>query len=101
MDIAATTPIVVQGTQDVIYDLVYISDLQIHAIAGERITCSVSFRHYRLVDGKRDYAPFHLGERHVQIADLNQVLGMVDGGSDLKDAVESAFIQIGKANGVI
>lgn len=101
MDIVATTPIVVQGTPDVTYDLVYVSDLQIHAIPGERITCSVSFRHYRLVDGKRDYAPFELGEKHVQIADLNQVLGMVEGGSDLKDAVESAFISIGKGMGVI
>ena len=101
-DISVENPLVIAGTPDVVYDYVYISNLNIQTLPGEKVSATVLFRYYRILEGGAlDYAPLSLGEKMLQINDLNSILGAVEGGSGLKDAVEAAFIGLGKAMGVL
>lgn len=100
--IDAQIPITITGTPDVVYDKVYISNLNITTILGVSISAIVEFRYYRVLDdGGMQEAPLYLGSRMLSLPDLNQVLAAVEGGSDLKNGVEYAFVALGKAYGVI
>jgi len=102
IDIEATKPLTIPGTPNIVFPYVYIEELVIRTSFGQRIIAQAWFRFYRVDDeGNRQESPLELGRPMLMIPDLNEVLESVEGGADLKNGVEQAFIMLGQANGVI
>jgi hypothetical protein len=100
--IEAQIPLVIQGTPNVVYNYVYINELIIRTEFGKYITANAWFRYYRIdEDGNRYEAPLEMGRPMLSIPDLNQVMGEVEGGMDLKNGVESAFIGLAMMQGLV
>lgn len=99
--IEANNPLVVSGSDTTVYPYVYIQDLHIHTEFNRAISAYVWFRFYRLDGNTKIEAPLEYGRILLSIPNLNEVLDVVEGGSDLKNGVEQAFIMLGKAQGLI
>lgn len=94
--------VVINGTPDTTYNYVWIPFFQVNTPSkvDPNVYASIQFRHYRIVDGNYEDAPLDKMPPPIQV-NLTEVLGNIEGGTDLYAAVTSALVGLGKAYGVI
>lgn len=101
--VSAGKEVVVPGSQDVVYDKVWVSVFNVSTPSkiDPSVISVIQYRFHReLEDGTIEEAPLHLGIKQITV-NLNEVLGEIPGGSDLYAMVTNALISLGKVKGEI
>jgi hypothetical protein len=94
--------LVIPGTDPIVYDKVVIQTLTFINEPDGRIICNAQFRYYRILeDSTIEWSPISAGTPSLAVHDLRMVLGAIEGGTQLKDAVAEAIIGIAKMQGLI
>lgn len=94
--------VIIPGSEPIVYDKLVIQTLTFNNEPDGRIVCEAFFRYYRyLEDGSVEWSPLSQGTPSLVVADLRQVLGAIEGGTELKEAVSAAIVGIAKAQGIV
>lgn len=93
--------VVIGGEPAKVYNLIWIPLFSVSTPNKEGDAfATVQFRLYREIDGRIEEAPLETMPPSLNV-NLTQVLGGIEGGAGLYEAVKEALIGLGKAQGLI